>query len=261
MSTKTDQRAKTILQHLLHHGNTSVDELAAELDASPASVRRDLARLEERGLVHRTHGGAKLRGPAYYEPFRFDSSFQEREGRFIEEKRRIGVAAAELIREHETVCISAGTTTSQIALSLRHRSGLRVVTNALNIGMEFNPVSNIEVTLSGGNMRWAGSFSLTGPAALDTLGNLFCDRAFLGACGVDPVRGATTIEQDEASVFRIMARNAKEVIVVADSSKIGMVSPALICPASDIDILITDTGISSEAMAGFQASGVRVLAV
>jgi len=78
MSTKTDQRAKTILQELLRHGNTSVDELAALLDASTASVRRDLTRLEQRGLVHRTHGGVKLAGQMEYAPFRFDSSFQER---------------------------------------------------------------------------------------------------------------------------------------------------------------------------------------
>ena len=74
MSTKTDQRAKRILQVLLRHGNTSVDELAELLNASAASVRRDLTRLEERGLVHRTHGGAKLAGQTHYEPFRFDSS-------------------------------------------------------------------------------------------------------------------------------------------------------------------------------------------
>ena len=104
------------------HGNTSVDELAAQLDASAASVRRDLTRLEQRGLVHRTHGGAKLAGQTLYEPFRFDSSFQVREGRFTEEKRRIGLAAAELIREHDTVGFTAGTTTTQVARCIRHRS-------------------------------------------------------------------------------------------------------------------------------------------
>src|ERR1039458_436956 len=97
MSIKTDQRAKSILQVLLRHGNIAVDELAAELGASAASVRRDLTRLEQRGLVHRTHGGAKLAGQTQYEPFRFDSSFQEREGRFAAEKRRIGLAAATLL--------------------------------------------------------------------------------------------------------------------------------------------------------------------
>ena len=75
VSSKIDKRAKEILRLLLHHGKTSVDELVVILKMSPASVRRDLVRLEERGLVHRTHGGAMLAGQAVYEPFRFDASF------------------------------------------------------------------------------------------------------------------------------------------------------------------------------------------
>ncbi|MGA7859990.1 MAG: DeoR/GlpR family DNA-binding transcription regulator, partial [Terracidiphilus sp.] len=239
MSTKTDQRAKRILQVLLQHGNTSVDELAALLSASAASVRRDLTRLEERGLVHRTHGGAKLAGQTLYEPFRFDSSFQEREIRFAEEKRRIGIAAAELIREHETIGFTAGTTTTQVARCIRHRNSIHIITNAVNIGMELNHQASLNVTLTGGTMRWAGAFSLTGPTAMEMLSGVFLDRAFIGACGVDVTRGATTIEPDEAAVFRAMVRQAKQVIVVADSSKIAMVSPALICPVNDIDILVT----------------------
>ena len=74
-------------------------------------------------------------------------------------------------------------------------------------------------------------------------------------------RGATTIEADEAAVFRAMVRQAKQVIVVADSSKIAMVSPALICPIADIDILITDSGIAPDALAGFEADGIHVIAV
>ncbi len=246
---------------LLRQGNTSVDQLAVLLGASAASVRRDLTRLEQHGLVHRTHGGAKLAGQTQYEPFRFDSSFQEREGRFTEEKRRIGLAAAELIREHETVGFTAGTTTTQVARCIRHRSGIHIITNAVNIGMELSNQAALNVTLTGGTMRWAGAFSLTGPAAMETLNGVFLDKAFIGACGVDMLRGATTIEPDEAAVFRSMARQAKQVIVVADSSKIAMVSPALICAVTDIDILITDSGIAPDALAGFKANGVQVLAV
>jgi DeoR family transcriptional regulator of aga operon len=261
MSTKTDQRAKRILQVLLRHGNISVDELAGLLAASAASVRRDLTRLEQRGLVHRTHGGAKLAGQMQYEPFRFDSSFEEREGRFAQEKRSIGMAAAELIREHETVGFTAGTTTTQVARCIRHRSGIHVITNAVNIGMELSNLAALNVTLTGGTMRWAGAFSLTGPAAMETLSGVFLDKAFIGACGVDVLRGATTIEPDEAAVFRAMVRQAKQVIVVADSSKIAMVSPALICPVTDIHVLITDSGIGTDAIEGFEANGIQVVAV
>ena len=113
--SKIDKRAKEILRLLLHHGKTSVDELTVLLKMSPASVRRDLVRLEERGLVHRTRGGAMLAGQAVYEPFRFDAAFRVREERFTKEKQRIAQAAADLVQDNETVGITAGTTTTQVA--------------------------------------------------------------------------------------------------------------------------------------------------
>src|ERR1700734_2147307 len=261
MSLKTEQRAKKILQVLLQHGNASVEELVDFLGASAPSVRRDLARLEERNLVHRTHGGARLAGQMQYEPFRFDSSFHVRESRFAEEKRRIGMAAAELIRAHDTVGFTAGTTPTQMARGIRHRNSIHIITNAVNIAMELSNQPALNVTLTGGTMRWAGAFSLTGPTAIELLSGVFLDKTFIGACGVDAQRGVTTIEPDEAAVFRAMVRQAKQVIVVADSSKIGMVSPALICAVADIDMLITDSGITADALAGFNANGVQVLAV
>ncbi|MGC2637971.1 MAG: DeoR/GlpR family DNA-binding transcription regulator [Acidobacteriaceae bacterium] len=261
MSIKTEQRGKRILQILLQRGNASVDELVSVLDTSAPSVRRDLVRLEERNLVHRTHGGARLAGQMQYEAFRFDSSYHVREARFAEEKRRISVAAAELIREHDTVGFTAGTTPTQVARCIRHRNAIHVITNAVNIGMELSNQPALNVTLTGGTMRWAGAFSLTGPTAIEMLNGVFMDKAFIGVCGIDVQRGATTIEPDEAAVFRAMVRQAKQVIVVADSSKIGMVSPALICPATEIDILVTDTGIAPDALAGFKAGGLEVLAV
>jgi DeoR family transcriptional regulator of aga operon len=261
MSAKTEQRGKRILQLLLQHGSASVDELVASLGTSAPSVRRDLARLEERNLVHRTHGGARIAGQMQYEAFRFDSSFHIREARFVEEKRRIGVAAAELIREHDTVGFTAGTTPTQVARCIRHRNSINIITNAVNIAMELSNQPALNVTLTGGTMRWAGAFSLTGPTAIEMLSGVFMDKAFIGACGVDVLRGTTNIEPDEAAVFRAMVRQSKQVIVVADSSKIGMISPALICPASEIDILVTDSGIPPEAAEGFRANGIEVLAV
>lgn len=246
---------------LLRHGTTSVDELVSLTGASAASVRRDLTRLEERGLVSRTHGGAKIAGQLQYEAFRFDSSFHDRESRFVEEKRRIGMAAAELIREHETVGLTAGTTTTQVARCIRHRSGINIVTNAVNIGMELSNQPGIHVTLTGGALRWAGAFSLTGPLAMDGLNGFFMDKAFVGACGIDPERGATTIEADEAAIFRTIVRQSKKVILVADSSKVGMVSPALICPLNRIDTIITDSGVDADSLAAFRATGVEVIVV
>ena len=230
MSSKTDQRAKEILRLLLSHGKTSVEELTDHFKTSPASIRRDLTRLEERGLVLRTHGGVMLTGQAIYEPFRFDASFQVRQERFAEEKQRIAAAAAKLVHDHETIGFAAGTTTTQVARALRLKTGLHVFTNAVNIAMELSASGTHDTTLSGGCIRWPDAFSLTGPTALDALNLLVLDRAFIAVCGIDPDRGATTIQPEEAAVFRLMARRSKQVIIVADSSKIGMVSPSVICP-------------------------------
>ena len=261
MSSKTDIRAKEILRLLLGHGKTSVEELTELFGTSPASIRRDLVRMEERGLVHRTHGGAMLADQAVYEPFRFDASFQVREERFAQEKNRIAIAAAELVHEKETVGITAGTTTTQVARLLRHRTGLHIITNAVNIGMELSSSNGLDTTLTGGCMRWPGAFSLIGPTAIESINVVVMDRVFIGVCGVDAARGATTIEAEEAAVFRAMIRQARQVVVVADSSKVGMISPAVICPVSDIGILITDDGISEEASLAFTRSGVKVLSV
>jgi DeoR family transcriptional regulator, aga operon transcriptional repressor len=261
MSSKTDIRAKEILRLLLRHGKTSIEELTTALSASPASIRRDLVRLETQGLVHRTHGGAMLTGRSVYEPFRFDASFHVREDRFAAEKQRIAQAAASLVQEHDTIGLSAGTTTTLVAKQLQHRRRIHVITNAVNIGMELSSTTNVETTLTGGSMRWAGAFSLIGPAAIETLCMFVMDRLFLSVTGLDPERGATIIEPEEAAVSRVMVKQAREVIVVADSSKIGMVSPSVICAAREIDQLITDDGIAEETAAALEAGGVRITRV
>src|SRR6201998_367522 len=138
MSESINRRSEQIIKFLLRTGSATIDEILAEAGPSPPSIRRDLARLENRGLIRRTHGGATLVEPLLYEPFRYDSSFLAREQRHAAEKRRIGLAAARLVPPRETVGLSAGTTTTHIGRSLRHRDKIQVVTNAVNIGMELS---------------------------------------------------------------------------------------------------------------------------
>lgn len=261
MADALNRRSEQILKLLLSAGSASVEELIAAVGSSAPSIRRDLTRLENRGLIRRTHGGATLVEPLLYEPFRYDSSFIAREQRHAVEKRRIGLAAAELIQPNETVGISAGTTTTHIGRSLRHREKIQVVTNALNIGMELCNLPGIRTYLTGGVIPWAWSFSLTGAAALSFLDNVYMDKVFLSVTGLDPDRGATTLETDEALVYRKMLKQARQVIVVADASKLGHVSPAFICPASDVHMLITDTGASPEMLVPYQQLGLQLLRV
>jgi DeoR family transcriptional regulator of aga operon len=259
MADTLNPRCELIIKFLLRTGSATVEEILEVAGSSAPSIRRDLAKLESRGLIRRTHGGATLVEPLLYEPFRYDSSFLAREQRFAEEKRRIGLAAAELIQANETVGLTAGTTTTHIGRSLRHRDKIQVVTNAINIGMELCNQPGIRTYLTGGVVPWAWSFSLTGNAALTFLDNVIMDKVFISVTGLDAERGATTLESDEALIYQKMLKQSKQVIVVADASKLGKVSPAFICQLSEMHILITDTGAPPEALAPFERQGLRII--
>src|SRR5215475_2093963 len=251
-------RADQILRELRQEGDLTLDELLSRLDASAVSVRRDLAKLEARGLVRRTHGGAMLVEPLLYEPFRYDSLFQNREQHRTAEKRRIGLAAAELVQENETVGFTAGTTTTHVARNLRNRHNIRVITNAINIAMELSNCAGLKTFVTGGFVQWAGSFSLVGQVAITSLNDIYMDRVFVSVCGIDVARGVTVIEPEEGLTFRAMIHQAKQTIIVADSSKIGIVTPALICPIADVQMLITDTRATDKAVAPFLEHGIEV---
>lgn len=259
MSERQQHRDEQILTLLLQKGSVTVEELIERLGASAPSIRRDLTRLEQKGLIRRTHGGATLVQELLYRPFRYDAAFQSRQHRFVKEKRHIGLAAAGLVAENETIGLTAGTTTTWVARSLRHRSNLTIVTNAVNIGMELCNMPGLKIHLTGGYVHWPWSFSLIGAAAVSYLGNTFFDKLFLSVSGVDPIRGTTTNESDEALTFRTMVKQAKEVIVVADSSKLGVVTQSLICPIDDVDVLVTDEAASEEMTETFRRQNVRVI--
>jgi DeoR family transcriptional regulator of aga operon len=261
VAAKTHDRANQILHLLLQKGTSSVEDLAATVDASSASVRRDLIKLEQRGLVHRTHGGVELAGKLTYEPFRFDAAFPLREERFADEKRRIAIAAAEMVAEGDTIALSPGTTTTQVARSLRHREGIHLVTSAVNIGMELSSQPNAKVTLTGGSIRWPGSFSMVGATAFHSIQKLYFDKVFMGATGIHPEYGLTVIESDEALILGEMARHARQVVAVADASKLGMISTNKVCEPSQIHTIITDDSIDPELAEQFRRQHIHVLIV
>ncbi len=261
MAAKTHDRANQILHLLLQKGTSSVEDLAAIVATSAASVRRDLIKLEQRGLVHRTHGGVELAGKLTYEPFRFDAAFPLREERFADEKRRIAIAAADMVAEGDTVALSPGTTTTQVARSLRHREGIHLVTSAVNIGMELSSQPNARVTLTGGAIRWPGSFSMVGATAFHSIQKLYFDKVFMGATGLHPEYGLTVIESDEALILAEMARHSRQVIAVADASKLGMISTNRVCEPAQIHTIITDDSIDPDLAEQFRRRHIQVLIV
>src|SRR5580704_8862779 len=178
-SMKSKDRRDQILMELRKKGSLSLKDLTNHSGASPASIRRDLSQLQKEGMVRRTHGGVALVEPLLYEPFRYDSLFQKREQHRPSEKRRIGLAAAEFIQEHDTVGFTAGTTTTQVARNIRNRRNLRVITNAINIAMELCNCEGLQTFVTGGFVQWAGSFSVVGEAVINYLNEIYLDKVFV----------------------------------------------------------------------------------
>ena len=253
----SQMRRGQILRELRRNGKLLVDDLAKQLRISPSTIRRDLAELENEGMLRRTHGGAVPIEQFLYEPFRHVSSFQEQEQQRAVEKRLIGLAAAELVADGETIAIGAGTTTTQVARNLRYRKGIMIVTNAVNIAMEFSHSKEVKVFLTGGFLSgdW---FALVGPIAIAAVGEIFVDKAFIGVDGVHPAHGLTTNYPDQAAIHLAMLKQARQKIAVADHSKIGVIGTALICPPTGIDLLITDRKADEKKLAAFTKRGIRV---
>jgi len=258
INTDTDQRLLRILHEVLRTGEISVEALASQFNVSPSTIRRALSQLERKGLLRRTHGGATALSSVISDRLSNLSSYREQEEHYSSEKRRIGLAAAELIADGETIAIGAGTTTTQVARSIRHRKGITVVTNAINIAMELSNRDDLKVIVTGGNL--SGSwFALAGESAIETVSGLFVDKAFIGVDGINAGYGLTTNYPDHAMIHRALLRQAKMRIVVADHTKLGVVGRVQIWPADGINYLVTDSGASEDAIAPFAKTNIKII--
>lgn len=248
-SDKQSNRNSFILRELRQAGGVSVEDLRDKLNVSLATVRR--------GLLRRTHGGAIPIEPLLYEAFRHDRSFQDQVGSFAEEKRRIAVAAADLISPGDTIALTAGTTTTEVVRNLNTLGGITVVTNTVNVAMELSKRKDVHVFVTGGHLRgdW---FSLVGLEAVANMAKVFVDMLFIGVNGIDAHKGLTCINGDEAEINRSMVQQARRKIAVADHSKLGVVTKWLICPTESIEMLITDSGATDKMIAPFLEKRIEV---
>jgi DeoR family transcriptional regulator, aga operon transcriptional repressor len=247
-------RLSAILERLANGGTVDVTGLAKELSASSATIRRDLATLERQRLLQRTHGGAVAHAVSYELPLRYKGV------RFAVEKRRIATAAASTVAEGMAVGLTGGTTATEVARALADRPRLTIVTNALNIASELGVRPNIKLIVTGGLAR-SQTYELSGPIAEASLAGLNLDVAFIGVDGVDATAGCTTHEEVEAHTNQVMIRHAQRAVLVADSSKIGQVTFARICPAREVDELITDRGADPAAVQALREIGMQVTLV
>jgi len=250
-----EERQREILDRVRQEGKVSVEELTEALGVSAPTIRADLGTLENRRLLRRTHGGAILPETTLYEP-----PYAERERAKQAEKARIGAAAASRVRDHETVLLDAGTTTFEIAKCLKERVGLTVVTNSLEAAWELmdSPPGCLEIIVIGGTVH-AHRRATLGPLATDFLARFHVDRVFLGVNGIEADAGYTVVDFDAAQVKRAMIACAREVVVVADSSKFGVLAFASICPLSDAHILVTDLRPHDSLSVAMASAGLELI--
>jgi DeoR family transcriptional regulator of aga operon len=245
------ERLSAILSDLSTDGSVEVAELASRFAVSAATIRRDLELLEEQRLLARTHGGAVTMGVLYELPLRYKGA------RHQDETRRIALAAAASIADGMSVGLTGGTTCTELARELVDRERLTVVTNALNIASELAVRPNLKLVVTGGTAR-PESYELVGPLAEQSLSGLHLDLVVIGVDGIDAQAGCTTHQEVEAHTDLALIERAERVIVVADSSKIGNIAFAQICPVARIDALITDRGANVRSLRALRDAGVTV---
>ncbi|WP_270886342.1 DeoR/GlpR family DNA-binding transcription regulator [Pedococcus sp. 5OH_020] len=249
------QRRSTILGIVEETGAVKVSELVDQLGVSDMTVRRDIEQLATEGLLERVHGGAlAVGGRTSDEP-----GFTAKSGLMHAEKETIAQAAAALVEPGAAIGISAGTTTYEFARVVRAVPDLTVVTNSVPVAqlLHESGTPGQTVVLTGGIRT--PSDALVGPVAVAALRMLHVDRLFLGVHGMDPRAGLTTPNLVEGETNQAMVDSARQVCVLADHTKWGIVGLSTIIPLAQVDTLVTDEGLGTRARRAVAEAGVELV--
>ncbi|MEA4882339.1 MAG: DeoR/GlpR family DNA-binding transcription regulator [Clostridia bacterium] len=248
-----EERRSRIMQLISEHGSAAVADLSETMNVSTMTIRRDIAYLASQGRVIKAHGGAvSARESTASEP-----GYEIKARVNVEEKRRIGLTAAGMVEDGETIVLDSGSTTFQIAALLRSKRDLTVVTNDLVIATSLSKTPSISVLLIGGSIR-PGIFSTVGPYAEEMLRQLSVDKVFLGADAVDAAKGVMNSNPEEVPIKRLMMRAGHRVILAVDHSKFERIGLSFVCGVADLDMILTDKGIGDETLVGLRDTGVEV---
>lgn len=244
----------TIIRQLLFaKGQMSIADIAAAVQASEPTVRRDLTLLESEGVIVRTHGGARIA-----EQVGGEVAFETRESLRLPEKRAISEAAYDLLRPGSSVFLDAGTTVLQLARLIRLRPmPLNVFTNCLPLAQVLLHVPDIRVTLLGGTMR-AENSSVVGPLAEEALEKLRFDQVFLGMGAMGDDGAIYTVDPQEARLNALTLERAGTAVILADSAKFGTYLTHRVCAVGPDVRIITDAGLGAAWRERLEALGVSV---
>jgi len=248
-----EERRRKIYELIREDGSARVSALSETFSVTEPTIRSDLEKLESEGLVVRDHGGAYLRD---VDSFVRAGSLHHTEN--AEKKRVIGKKAAEFVHDNDTLILDSGSTVTELARTILDRRNLHIVTNALNIALIVGAEPSFTVHVTGGEFK-APTLSLTGEQAAVIFETVFVGKLFLATAGISPESGLTYPGLSDIPVKRAMIRAAKTTYLLADSTKVGRTAFAALGALSDVNVLITDPGISAESVRMFEDLGIEVV--
>jgi DeoR/GlpR family transcriptional regulator of sugar metabolism len=249
----TPERQKQILSLLARQRRLSVNEIVKQFSISEATARRDLESLTLQGKAQRVHGGviAVEQAPP-------ELPILERENEQPDEKTRIGRAAASLVADNETLFLGSGTTVVEVARNLREHKNLTVITNSLPVLNILAGVQGITVISLGGMLR-ESELSFIGHITEQALTEVRADKVFMGTRGASLEHGFTNDYLQETLTDRAILKSGREVIMVADHTKVNRVSTVLLAPLNSIHTFVTDSEVDKKFVQALKQQGIQVV--
>ncbi len=248
-----NERQQKILELINQQGYVEVVELAKLFSLSEMSIRNDLNYLAKQGKLQRTYGGGIGRSTSTLE-----LSLQEKQNKNLREKSIIGKRASTLIQDGDTIMLDSGTTTQQVAKNLGNANNLTVITNGINIINTLAGIESINLYTVGGQIGYK-SFAIVGNESEKSLEHYFAELCVISVDGVDLERGLTNNSQFAANITKILIKQTRKKILVADNSKLGQITLIPICPLETMDILITDKSAPESFIAQARERGLEVI--
>lgn len=249
------ERHKFILDTLNKDGFIKVVDMAKALEVTSVTIRKDLKYLEEKKLLYRTHGSASP-----INPLASDLNVSEKEKIKTDEKKRIALAACGLIEENDSIIIASGSTVYTFAENIQPIKHLTVVTASLKVAILLNEKNDIDILQLGGALR-KNSVSVVGEYSNYFFEDITCSKLFLGVDGIDPEFGVTNSSIEEAQLHKRMMSSSLRTIILADSSKFGRRGFGKVCNLDQVDMIITDSGISDSMARMVEENGIELVIV
>lgn len=248
------ERQARIRELLKIRGIVRVDELSADLGVSSATIRRDLLDSERRGHLRRVHGGAVSTERRLEEPL-----FDDKAELHVREKQRIAEAALARIGTHDSIYLDGGSTVLALARLLTDMSQVTVVTNSLRVAGILSGAGPRVIVVGGELRRLSQTF--VGPLTQHLVEQLRVDTAFMGTIGFSAAEGLSTTDPREAFTKKLVMQHAGRVVLLADSSKLGVVSFVKVAAWEDVDVLITDRGTGPQQAKTLKRGGKQIVMV